>query len=462
MRIGKRALDDLARRWAAARDNGGPVARDILWDDEIPGFGVRRQTTGSGCTYVLKFRVKGVPRQRFVSLGEWPAVHPDAARDEARRIKEAAAFGRDLLAERAVDRAAAAAEVEEARRRAIPLSEILDAWRAAIEVVRARKLAEGRSAVTEREYLRLEAVRLRPFLAGQTVGSFDPDSLQALLDRASGASAALNLRSLLSRFLAFARPWLVERGIRVDWRRRFEITQEKRPPRDHRYTLEEAAALWIGAGRLGRRGALVRMLLLTGLRRSEVARLRWSQAMLEDAVLGAYLELPAVAVKHRRLVRQPLSAAAVALLRWLPARESRRFGDADLVFAGRGNRPVGGWTDVRRALLKAARVPDGTLHDIRRTIVSTLADHGWEPAVVDRVLNHAAAATMPGVMAVYQRSELWEQKRRALEAWAEILLGEVARSQRQPLDREAWGLTAPFEEARIRRPRARRAQSQPA
>jgi hypothetical protein len=73
--------------------------------------------------------------------------------------------------------------------------------------------------------------------------------------------------------------------------------------------------------------------------------------------------------------------------------------------------------------------------------------------VVDRVLNHAASATLPGVMAVYQRSELWEQKRRALDAWADLLLGEVARQQRRPLDRETWGFDEPFEEARIPRPR---------
>ena len=101
--------------------------------------------------------------------------------------------------------------------------------------------------------------------------------------------------------------------------------------------------------------------------------------------------------------RIPLAPAAVALLRWLPARESRRLGEAVLVFAGRGNRPVGGWTDVRRALLRAAGVSDGTLHDIRRTVVSTLADHGWEPAVVDRLLGEGAAEVKTGVLLAKDR-----------------------------------------------------------
>jgi integrase len=264
---------------------------------------------------------------------------------------------------------------------------------------------------------------------------------------------AQHIRHAINRFAAFARSWLRERGIEANWRRVYEIPQPRTLSREHRYTLEEAARIWTAAGALGRRGALVRLMLLSGLRKAEVAGLRAGYLVLDDVRLGAHMQLPAELVKNRRGTRQPLSAAAVALLRWLPPRESRRYGEADLVFAGRGNRPIGSWDLLKGELLRRAKVADGTLHDIRRTIVSTLGDHGWEPAVVDRVLNHAASATLPGVMAVYQRSELWEQKRRALDAWADLLLGEVARQQRRPLDRETWGFDEPFEEARIPRPR---------
>jgi hypothetical protein len=62
-----------------------------------------------------------------------------------------------------------------------------------------------------------------------------------------------------------------------------------------------------------------------------------------------------------------------------------------------------------------------------------------------------------GVMAVYQRSEQWAQRRAAIEAWAALLFGEVDRLLGQPVSRESWGLDAPFEEARIKRARRRRA-----
>lgn len=459
MRLGKRALDDLAKRWEAGRNNGAPVTREVVWDDELPGFGVRRQAKGAGLSFVLKYRVKGVRQQRWLSLGEYPVVHPDRARDEAREIRTAAAAGRDLVEERRADAARKAQEALEARRQGLPLSAVLDAFRASLEAERDRKVAEGRAGLYERELLRIEAKHVRPFVAGESVGGFDPERLEGLLDQMSGHSTAQMMRSLLARFVGFARPWLGQQGIRVAWQREWEVKQERPRPREHRFSLAEAAALWIGAGKLGRRGALVRFMLLTACRRSEAQRLLWEHVLLEDGSVGPHVLLPAVTVKHLRMTRIPLSPPAAALLRWLPVRETAKAGEARLVFAGRGNLPVGGWTDVRRALLRAARVKEGWLHDIRRTVVSILADRGWEPAVVDRLLNHAASATMPGVMAVYQRSELWDQQRRAVEAWADLLMAEVERQQKRPLSRESWGFEAPFEEVRIRRPRRRSAVS---
>lgn len=456
MRIGKRTLEDLAKRWERGRDNGAPVSRDVIWDDAMPGFGVRRKAVGTGATFVLKYRVKGEARQRWATLGEWPTVHPDVAREEARQIREAALLGRDIVGDRRQEAERRAAEAAAARRRELPLSEILDAWRLSVEAAQQVRRAAGESGRTEADLLRLEARVLRPALAGETAGSFDPERLQTLINRASSRVVAQHIRHAINRFAGFARSWLRERGLRADWRVSYEIPQVRLPPREHRYTLEEAARIWIAGGKLGRRGALVRMMLLSGLRKAEVAGLTWGRVTLADPVLGPHLNLPAAAVKNRRTTRQPLSAPAVALLRWLPPRESRRMGEADLVFAGRANRPIGSWDLMKREVLRLAGVPDGTLHDIRRTIVSTLGDQGWEPAVVDRVLNHASAATMAGVMGVYQRSELWEQKRRALDAWAEILLGEVARVEGRPLDRETWGFDQPFAEVAISRRAAAR------
>jgi integrase len=447
VRITKRACDDLAKRPA-----GEIVGRPAFWDDATPGFGARLNGPGR-LSFVLRYRVKGEKNQRLVTLGDFPATSPDAARTEASAIKAAARAGRDLLADRRSTIEAEASERRQAQLRGLPLTDLLDAWRAAAEQAMAAKAARGESVLYERELLRLEAKLLRPAVGDATAGMLDPDRFQALLHLQTSVSTARNLRNLLVRFVKHANAEMVRRGVPgVRWPTKFEV--EGRPrSRSDRYTLEQAAKLWIGAGALGRRGALVRFMLLTGCRRIEAQRAGWDHVVLDDAVLGAHWNQPSSLTKNHLPHRVPLSEPAVALLRWLPPRETRRAGRADLIFAGRGGKPVGGWTEIRRALLAAAAVDTGTLHDFRRTIVSTLGDHGFDPQVADTLLNHAAAATMGGVMGVYQRSELWVRRREAIDLWTRLLMEAVGQRLGRPVCRETWGFDAPFEDARISRHR---------
>jgi hypothetical protein len=45
-------------------------------------------------------------------------------------------------------------------------------------------------------------------------------------------------------------------------------------------------------------------------------------------------------------------------------------------------------------------------------------------AVVDRILNHVATATTSKIMRVYNKSELFEPRRRVLRAWAALIEAE--------------------------------------
>jgi hypothetical protein len=68
--------------------------RDVLlWDDELPGFGVRCRASGRK-VYFLKYRTAG-GRQRWLTLGRHGPVAPDAARARAFREKAAVTDGND-------------------------------------------------------------------------------------------------------------------------------------------------------------------------------------------------------------------------------------------------------------------------------------------------------------------------------------------------------------------------------
>ena len=62
-------------------------AGEVLWDQQIPGFGARKQTANGVTAFIVKTRVNG--RQKLVTLGRYPVLDIDAAREQARRILEA-------------------------------------------------------------------------------------------------------------------------------------------------------------------------------------------------------------------------------------------------------------------------------------------------------------------------------------------------------------------------------------
>src|SRR5262249_18474553 len=117
----------------------------------------------------------------------------------------------------------------------------------------------------------------------------------------------------------------------------------------------------------------------------------------------------------------PLSEPALALLQGPP--------DGCYVF-GRGEGFMG-WDHAKEALDKriAERrgepLPDWTLHDIRRTFVTTISELGFaQPHFVEAIVNHIWVSKA-GVAGVYNRAIYLPEKRQALEQWAAYLTGLV-------------------------------------
>lgn len=209
--------------------------------------------------------MRGSPKQLWATVGDWPATKPEAAREAAQEIRAAAALGRDLVEER---RAALRASVETARQR-VPVAGLLDQWRAETERQAEAKKARGEGARYERELLLVERNRLRPALRGLSAADVDGERLQALIDRQPSRATANYLRALIVRVARFVNAELAGTGVR--WPTRFEVNGRPRS-RDHRFTIEEMRRLWDAAGGLGRRGALVRFMMLTGCRRGEAQK----------------------------------------------------------------------------------------------------------------------------------------------------------------------------------------------
>ncbi|WP_373089201.1 tyrosine-type recombinase/integrase [Sneathiella sp.] len=160
-------------------------------------------------------------------------------------------------------------------------------------------------------------------------------------------------------------------------------------------------------------GPFLKLLMITGQRRSEVSGMRWSELNLDEGVW----ELPASRVKNARLHIVPLPAQAVAILQSL-----HRFLNSDFVFTTTGRSAISGFGRLKERIETAMpeNTQDWRFHDFRRTASTGMAKIGAMPHVIDAVTNHKSGV-VSGVGATYNRYTYLNEKREALDQWADEL-----------------------------------------
>lgn len=162
--------------------------------------------------------------------------------------------------------------------------------------------------------------------------------------------------------------------------------------------------------------AYLRALLLTGQRRTETALMCWSGVDLE----GGVWTIPAAVAKSARAHRVPVPAELRDVLRAVP----RQVG-CDLVFPGRGDVPMSGFSKRLLSVYEASReegLAPWTLHDLRRTVRTGLGALKIMPHIAELALNHALSAELARI---YDRHEYWPERVDAAQRWAAHVLALV-------------------------------------
>ena len=163
-------------------------------------------------------------------------------------------------------------------------------------------------------------------------------------------------------------------------------------------------------------GRLIQLLLLTAQRRTEVAAMEWSELDLD----GKIWTIPTQRTKGNRPNVVPLSPPALRIISSLPRLHDK------LVFPARGSdNAVSGFSKWKRALDRRAGVTEWVVHDLRRTVTTGFAALGVPPHVVALILNHRTGS-MTQIARVYNRHEYMNERRLALDRWAEKLMSVVA------------------------------------
>jgi integrase len=133
------------------------------------------------------------------------------------------------------------------------------------------------------------------------------------------------------------------------------------------------------------------------------------------------IALPASPTKDKQTHLIPLSAPAQAIL------VGRASLPGDFVFGGVKAFPS--WSHGRSLLDAAlaeasAKLKPWTLHDIRRSVATGMAELGVTPHIVEAVLNHVSGHKA-GIAGVYNRASYEREKRAALAMWADHMLAAV-------------------------------------
>jgi integrase len=388
----------------------------IFWDDELPGFGVRLR--GSNKIWVCQYRTAS--QQRRESLGDVRKVRLDDARKIARQRFALVELGADPAAEKAKARADAAA----AR---LTLGNVAERYLDA----RKHRLRPSSYAAAQRYF----GTHCKPLL-NRPIGTIKRSDVAARLQelvKAHGRASASKARANLSALFGWAmREGLVESNVVIAT----NDPAEGIASRERVLDAGEVRAI-LGACEDDDFGKIVRLLLLTGQRRNEIAALRWSEINFDKAIIA----MPPARTKNKKHHTVPLSNAALSIIR-AHARHVDADGTArDLLF-GKRRKGFTTWSNSKRnldaAIAKAfgMPLPRWTLHDLRRTAATRMADLGVQPHVIEAALNHTSGSKA-GVAGVYNRSSYEPEKRAALDRWAEHLMAlvENRRSNVTPLKR---------------------------
>jgi integrase len=346
-----------------------PVSGQIsYWDSKLPSFGVRVSQGGSK-TFVIN------RHNSLITIGRFPILSLAEARGEAKR----------LLAEFTLGRA---------RPQSITYAQ-------AVQLFLTEK-ARSKKPRTVNDYKRL--LNRLPF--------------KGRLSDITHADASRQLDKFTS--LGERAHLLVAGKVLFNWciKRRFTtenpfvgLAADKSTPRARVVSDAELKSIWQACA--GTFGTIVKLLILTGQRRGEIAALR-AGYVAEDTIT-----LPAHLCKNNREHTFPIETLASNLLTPLVQSSPTSF-----LFPARGKSgtPFNGWGNSKAALDKKSGVSGWTLHDLRRTFATKLAQLGIAPHVIERILNHVTGTLSP-IALIYNRATYLEEMRAAMGLYEQHLTG---------------------------------------
>jgi len=353
----------------AAKYKGDGSKKYIIWDTSITGLGLRVYPSGKK-SFVLKYRHHN--RQRLMVLGSFGSITVDNARDEAKKELGELSKDNDPL------------KTKQQKLAGDSMKELCTAYMERHAKVRKKHWRNDQSMMDN---------RILPAIGTLKVKDVTREDISAL-HRAVGSEKneltgnkktyqANRVLALLSKMFELAALWGYVPETHPNPAKRIEKFSEKQ--RDRWVTPEElpklAKAIDAEPNPVARDALW--LYLLTGLRKSELLELKWSEVDLKRE------EIRFGDTKSGKKHYLPMSKATKAKLESITRVVGNPYvlpGKVSKSHLVNISKP---WIRIR----KAAGIQDVRLHDLRRTVGSWLAQSGNSLHLIGRVLNHSNVST---------------------------------------------------------------------
>jgi integrase len=375
---------------------------------DVPDNAVRGLVLAIFPSGTKSWSVRLMRNRRFIrySIGKWPTVNIVTARKAASDVLRRYAIGEQPQKDKLEKRRREVLGLDRAETFATVWQQYLD-----------RHVDRHTQPRTAKEYKRFGKKHFLPTLRRRNITDITPKECKAIFDRLRKRAPVSANRSFAALRAFFV--WVEAELIAANPMKTLtKPTAKEGDGRTRVLDNEELKHLWAACVAVDHPfpfGHIVRGLMLTGCRLSEISALKsdWVNQVTNTIVIPK--------TKNHRAHTLPIVPALNTILNDCPT-------GGDYVFTT-NKRPPSGFSRAKKRIdLKMAELMGDafeqfapyTWHDIRRSVASGLLKLGFNPVEIDAVLNHKSG-TISGLRATYMQFDAAEITKRALTSWADHL-----------------------------------------